>query len=680
MFRLFPLLLMGWLALFAGVPAPAEIALPSLAAGDSFSAEARGRGGGIQVLNLRSGTTLSYPVAFLSGSANAPDGASLTVRNRSTSGEESEFHTTVLGGRFKALIELVPGPNHLELSAGAARTVLTLRYRPASSPYVVRFIYFTDNSGDTEYQSELADDPQNFREKLSTAAKLMQTFTAERLYEMGYGRRTFNLELDAEGEVQVHVLAGPHSGDYYRSLSGLNLFYSIYGTVNSQLPSPIARNVVLPAFTRFDPVSRQLRGHAALGGGNLALFGSHGLFTWPDRIGEAQSAFLDPTPVDLTRTGDDAVGRSTYWALASTTMGATLHELGHPLDLPHSPDPWDIMSRGFDHLNRFFTLWEPPHAYAPQPYVFSPGEEARWGPTHAPRLAYRRWLEPEDQEYRDFPAPTVRLDPTTDRIRIEAAYGIRMVGLDAEGLSRNSLAFPKRAPRQLEYSRAELASRTGFSEFGIRVIDNEGNHIYVELSQLEDARRFVRDWRFATAPEPWPSWNAFLPVSPQQMADLTRRLSRRPLEEGGLAYVNLLPRYVPPTDSQVTYAYRTLRVEEDLPVQLLTGSDDALRVWINGVLVVSRLVQRGASPDQEVTSTVLRKGVNHVLVEVSNGVGDWGFYFRLTDLLGHPLVVSRSGAVLPFPSVRREPDRQPLPAQRDPYPECRWREIARSAE
>lgn len=33
-------------------------------------------------------------------------------------------------------------------------------------------------------------------------------------------------------------------------------------------------------------------------------------------------------------------------------------------------DPFDIMTRGFDHLNRFFTLVEPPHAGRPTPMPF----------------------------------------------------------------------------------------------------------------------------------------------------------------------------------------------------------------------------------------------------------------------------------------------------------------------
>ena len=46
--------------------------------------------------------------------------------------------------------------------------------------------------------------------------------------------------------------------------------------------------------------------------------------------------------------------RGTYGGCFATTLGAMVHELGHTLDLGHTEN--GIMARGFDVMDRFFTI------------------------------------------------------------------------------------------------------------------------------------------------------------------------------------------------------------------------------------------------------------------------------------------------------------------------------------
>ena len=39
--------------------------------------------------------------------------------------------------------------------------------------------------------------------------------------------------------------------------------------------------------------------------------------------------------------------------------------------------------------------------------------------------------------------------------------------------------------------------------------------------------------------------------------------------------------------------------------------------------------------DQDVCSVVLKPGLNKVLIKVCNRIGEWGFYFRVTDKKGN---------------------------------------------
>ena len=50
--------------------------------------------------------------------------------------------------------------------------------------------------------------------------KILQTFTAERNNDLGFGRRTFNLELDDQGKVKVHLFKEPHPAEHYYGIDG----------------------------------------------------------------------------------------------------------------------------------------------------------------------------------------------------------------------------------------------------------------------------------------------------------------------------------------------------------------------------------------------------------------------------------------------------------------------------
>jgi putative membrane-bound dehydrogenase-like protein len=63
-------------------------------------------------------------------------------------------------------------------------------------------------------------------------------------------------------------------------------------------------------------------------------------------------------------------------------------------------------------------------------------------------------------------------------------------------------------------------------------------------------------------------------------------------------------------------------------VRLLTGSDDQLRVWLNGKLVQEFAVNRPAKPDQDRAEVELNAGWNVVLAKVTNSVTTHGLYLR----------------------------------------------------
>ncbi|MAB79282.1 MAG: hypothetical protein CMJ89_08005 [Planctomycetes bacterium] len=92
-----------------------------------------------------------------------------------------------------------------------------------------------------------------------------------------------------------------------------------------------------------------------------------------------------------------------------------------------------------------------------------------------------------------------------------------------------------------------------------------------------------------------------------------------------------------------TYLYRTIDAPQEREVILALGSDDALKVWCNGELLLSERVARGASRDQNRVTLQLQAGENELLIKVVNFGGEYAFVTEVVDedLAGLPQEIAR---------------------------------------
>jgi len=625
-----------------------------LTAAQGPAAAAPDKPAAIRVTNFTDGQTLRFTVPLICGKLADEKLTSVTIVNTSSKRPTRKLTGLAHKGRFKVLTELLAGPNRLVIRAGKSELGMTLHYKPQTNPYIVRVIYFVDKSGDTRFQTPLAKDPQNWRGKLDTAMKLMQGFTAQRLGDVGLGLRTFNLELGRDGKVKVHVLKGRHPAAHYHKLNGHQLYGEAGRELRRQLPHRRARNLVIPAFTRFDPATRRAMAHTALGGGHVALFGGGDLFTWPDSLAGVQPAFMNAERVDHTKFFSDSVGRHTFWANASTTMGAALHELGHTFGLPHSRDVHDIMTRGHDRLNRFYTLVEPPHARRNRPTEFAGNQIACWSPVSAGALAPNRYFALDNRTWRDAKKATVRFDRPSKCVIIASDYGIRYVGLWRTGRTGGRQAvFPAvisrggKLPAKISVPLAELKKHMGDTNIEFRVIDNEGIGTLVSLAPMLKGP-YVTAWRFASISSPWRAPRSIHAINAKRLAEIEASAAKAKLVQTPGPFVDFKAVSGIKAASDVTaYAMRTIRTDKVRKIKIHTGSDDTLQMWVNGKLIRRVATLRSAVPDSEVTTAELRKGDNRLLVEVCQAGGDWGLVLRITDADGADLELKDDGKLVP---------------------------------
>ena len=88
------------------------------------------------------------------------------------------------------------------------------------------------------------------------------------------------------------------------------------------------------------------------------------------------------------------------------------------------------------------------------------------------------------------------------------------------------------------------------------------------------------------------------------------------------------------TDGASCYAYLRLVSPRRQQVLLTPGSDDGLKVWVNGRAVHSHDVVRGGLPLQDVVFAELQPGSNEVLFRVRNVAGEHNLYLHYRSLAG----------------------------------------------
>ena len=84
-----------------------------------------------------------------------------------------------------------------------------------------------------------------------------------------------------------------------------------------------------------------------------------------------------------------------------------------------------------------------------------------------------------------------------------------------------------------------------------------------------------------------------------------------------------------PTQNVVAYAYTTITSPRERPAILAVGSDDGVRLRLNGKVVHEILLSRAVVPDQDLVPVTLQAGENTLLVKVEQGTGGWGFCLRV---------------------------------------------------
>jgi HEAT repeat protein len=90
-------------------------------------------------------------------------------------------------------------------------------------------------------------------------------------------------------------------------------------------------------------------------------------------------------------------------------------------------------------------------------------------------------------------------------------------------------------------------------------------------------------------------------------------------------------------DERVAYLKTQITSDRDQEARLEIGSDDGVKVWLNDKIVHANNTVRGCTPGEDKVKVSLNRGVNRLLLKVTQGGGEWAACCRLRAPDGRPL-------------------------------------------
>ena len=95
-------------------------------------------------------------------------------------------------------------------------------------------------------------------------------------------------------------------------------------------------------------------------------------------------------------------------------------------------------------------------------------------------------------------------------------------------------------------------------------------------------------------------------------------------------------------EQRVAYARTWLFAPNQQKARLEIGSDDGVKVWLDGRLVHANNVARSLQPNSDNVEVTLNQGWNPLLLKVTQNNAGWGFCLRVTEPGGAPVAGLRA--------------------------------------
>ena len=363
------------------------------------------------------GEVSSSPCILLKGSCDSINQGVIQVVNNKNK-VYPPCHYEINNQRFTAIVNLSEGDNDLEIEVYDAfinplgfpeyrnnrvfdHGKLSLKHEVPKNvkPFFLTLMAASDSQGQYDmprYRLNRGERPSFDMaiRKLKIMGRLFQAYTQEEMRRKGLSNRVFQFyeeEVHHQGiygynvdsptphkEIKIVVMRLPHPLSFFHNKDlaqqnsnardgGWTWSHAIELTKKTpeiyQYREKYGTAVQVACMildSWWDKKNNLITAHAALGGGTgdvkMAVFGSHGLHSYPNNFPQITPSFLDATHLSTDEVANDAGECGTSWECLNICSGAFLHEIGHALGCPHQVD--GIMLRDYVRFNRAFMTRE----------------------------------------------------------------------------------------------------------------------------------------------------------------------------------------------------------------------------------------------------------------------------------------------------------------------------------
>lgn len=168
-------------------------------------------------------------------------------------------------------------------------------------------------------------------------------------------------------------------------------------------------------------------------------------------------------------------------------------------------------------------------------------------------------------------------------------------------------------------------------------IEGDRCRVIIDYFRMEVYRNLINQW-LVLGPFPNPDHKGFSTVyPPEEQLDFTRKYTGRDDKEISWQTVTrqdgvmMLQDMFKPSDDLVVYGACIVRAPNAGKRTLLIGSDDGIKIWLNGRLIFEKLVRRAVKVDEDSIEVDLKQGDNLLLLKLDQGPGDLGWAVRFLD-------------------------------------------------